>query len=137
MIGVSIVSGEIYYYTRFEKSLAASAFHALPPITPQRTLLVTPPWLDCEAYYYLRTRAPFWGVQSEAPWQLVSITRPPALTRGEAVTTCDKADLQVVFDLYAFGDAAEIRMNRSHWPSCLQTKKIWVFEKSRWHPLDE
>ena len=137
MIGVSIVSGEIYYYTRFEKSLAASAFHALPPITAQRALLVTPPWLDCEAYYYLRSRASFWGVQSKAPWQLLRISRPAARTRQEAIATCDDADLQVISEFYTFGDAAEIRTNRSHWPSCLLTKKIWVFEQSRWHPLDE
>src|ERR1019366_5714474 len=128
---------EIYYYTRFEKSLAASAFHALPPITPQRALLVTPPWLDCEAYYYLRTRASFWGVQSEAPWQLVRITRPAARAHREAVTTCDEVELQVISDIYAFGDASQLRTNRSQWPGCLLTKKIWVFEQSHWHPLDE
>jgi mannosyltransferase len=136
IIAVSVVTGEVYYYTRFEKSLAAPAFHALPPLTPQRALLVTPPWLEWDAYYYLRTRASFWGVESKAPWQLTHITRPAARTPREAPTTCDEPDLQAVSDIYAFGDAAEIRANRSHWPSCLLTKKIWVFEQSRWHPLD-
>ena len=137
MIGVSILSGEIFYYTRFEKSLAASAFRALPPLTPQRALLVTPPRTDFEAYYYLRTGESFWGVQGKTPWHLLRITRPAVLTRQEAVTTCDEAELQNVSDFYTFGDAAEIRENRSHWPSCLLSKKIWVFEQSRWHSLDE
>ncbi len=137
MIGVSIVSGEIYYYTRFEKSLAASAFRTLPHLTAQRALLVTPPWLDCEAYYYLRVRVSLWGVQSKAPWQLLRISRPVARTRQESVAPCDEPDLQAVSELYTFGDASEIRTNRIHWPSCLLTKKIWVFEQSHWHPLDE
>jgi hypothetical protein len=67
MIGVSILSGEVFYYTRFEKCLAASAFHALPPLTPQRALLVTPPRLDCEACYYLRECTSFRGIQAKAP----------------------------------------------------------------------
>jgi hypothetical protein len=93
---MSILSRELFHYTRLKKTLAASAFRALPPLTP-----------------------------------------PVVRTRREPVTTCDEAELQVVSDLYTYGDAAEIRTNRSHWPSCLQTKKIWVFEQSRWHPLDE
>jgi hypothetical protein len=123
-IGVSILSGEVFYYTRFEKTLAASAFHALPPLTSQRALLVTPPRLDCEACYYLRKCNSFWGIQAKAPWHLLHITRPVVRTRREPVTTCDEAELQVVSDLYTYGDAAEIRT-------------IWVFEQSRWHPLDE
>jgi hypothetical protein len=134
---VSIASGEIYYYTRYDKSQAASAFRALPPLTPQHALLVTPPRLDCEAYYYLREATSFWAVQAKPPWHLLRITRPVVRTRKEPITTCDEADLQGVSDLYTFGDASEIRTNRTHWPSCLLTKKIWVFEQSRWHPLDE
>ncbi len=136
-ICVSIVSGEVFYYTRYDKSIAASAFRVLPPLTPQRVLLVTPPRLDCEAYYYLRQSTSFWAVQSKAPWHLLRITQPVVRTRKEPVTTCDEPDLQVVSDLYTFGDASEIRTNHIHWPSCLLTKKIWVFEQSRWHPLDE
>jgi len=137
VICISIASGEIYYYTRYDKSQAASAFHALPPLTPQHALLVTPPRLDCEAYYYLREATSFWAVQAKPPWHLLLITRPVVRTRREPVTTCDEPDLQAVSDLYAFGDASEIRTNRIHWPNCLLTKKIWVFEQSRWHPLDE
>jgi hypothetical protein len=136
-ICISIVSGEVYYYTRYDKSQAASAFRVLPPLTPQHALLVTPPRLDCEAYYYLRKPVSFWAVQSKAPWHLLRITQPVVRTRKEPVTTCDEPDLQAVSDLYAFGDVSEIRTNRVHWPSCLQTKKIWVFEQARWQPLDE
>jgi hypothetical protein len=136
-IGVSIITGEIYYYTRFEKSLAASAFRSLPPITPQQALLLTPPWLDCEAYYYLRAHASFWGIDAKAPQQLLRLTWPPGeMPRGKAAG-CDSAELQPVSEVYAFGDPSSIRKVRSQWPSCLLKKKVWVYEQSRWHPLDE
>ncbi len=134
-IAVSIVSGEIYYYTRFQKSLAKSAFHSLPPVTPQRVILVSPPWLDNEAYYYLRAQPTLWAIEENSPWRMLRLAR----TGGEhtaTVATCDETNLAAVSDIYAFGDAAEIRTNRGRWPSCLLAKKIWVFEQSRWHPID-
>ncbi len=50
---------------------------------------------------------------------------------------CDDPELLPVSDIYAYGDVTEIREERKNWPDCLLTKKIWVFEKSRWHPFDE
>ena len=136
-IGVSLVSGEIYYYTIFEKSQAMTAFHSLPPITAQRTLLVSPPWLEAEAYYYLRSYTSYWGVQSESPWQLLRVTWSPEHMPQQDVTTCDEPALERVSELYAFGDASKIRADRGQWPVCLLGKKIWVFESEHWHPLDE
>jgi hypothetical protein len=142
MIGVSIVSGEIYYYTKFEKTPAAAAFHSLPPLTPQRVVLVSPVWLDYEAYYYLRGESTLWSVEKKSveegsPWRLLRITRRIDDTPRVFWATCDESNLPAASDIYAHGDASEIRTNRIHWPSCLLTKKIWVFEQSRWHPLDE
>jgi hypothetical protein len=136
-IGISIVTGEIYYYTRFEKSLAAAAFHSLPPITPERALLLTPSWLDCEAYYYLRAHTSFWGIRPKTPQQLRRLTWDPGQMPQEDAAGCDAAELPAISTVYAFGDALEIRTDREHWPSCLLAKKIWVFEQSHWHPLDE
>ena len=136
-IGVTIATGEIDYYTKFEKSVAASAFHSLPAITPQHVVLVSPLWLDYEAYYYLRAETALWGVEENSPWRLVRLLRRTDETPGVTWTTCGEENLQTVSDIYAYGDASQIRTNRSHWPSCLLTKKIWVFEQSRWHPLDE
>ena len=136
-IGVTIATGEIDYYTKFEKSVAASAFHSLPAITPQHVVLVSPLWLDYEAYYYLRAETALWGVEENSPWRLVRLLRRTDETPRVTWTTCGEENLQTVSDIYAYGDASQIRTNRSHWPSCLLTKKIWVFEQSRWHPLDE
>jgi len=141
-LGVSIVAGEMFYYTRFEKSPAASAFHSLPPITPQRVVMVNPLWLDNEAFYYLRAQTTLWSAEptsagENSPWRLLCITRRNGERRRITWATCDEESLQAVSDVYAYGDASEIRTNRIHWPSCLLTKKIWVFERSRWHLLDE
>lgn len=137
IIGLSVVTGEIYYYTRFEKSLAASAFHSLPPMGSGRALLLSPPWLDCEAYYYLRVHTPLWGIGPKAPQQLLQINWPLGrMPQGEAVT-CDAAESQAISEIYVFGNASQIRADRKDWPGCVLTKKIWVFEQSRWHPLDE
>jgi hypothetical protein len=135
IIGFSLVTAEIYYYTAFEKTLAAAACHALPPSTPQRAILVSPYWIDCETYYYLRTESALWGVQ-EPPRQLMRITRAPEQMMPIDAMTCDEANLQAVSDVYAFGDADTIRTERKQWPSCLLAKKTWVFEHSRWHPID-
>lgn len=136
-IGISIVTGEIYYFTRFEKSLAASAFHSLPTITSDRVLLLSPPWLDCEAYYYLRSYTPCWGIAPKTPQQLMRVDwEPGRMPRGDAVA-CDETNLQAVSEIYVFGNASEIRIDRKNWPACVLTKKIWVFEQSHWHPLDE
>jgi len=134
-IAVSVVSGEIYYYTRFEKSPTASASHSLPPITPQCVVLVSPPWLDNEVYYYLRAQTTLWTVEAKPPWRFLRLARNGG-NYGKTVATCDEANLEGVSDIYAFGNAADIRTNRSHWPSCLLAKKIWVFEQSHWHPID-
>ena len=136
-IGISIVTGEMYYCTRFEKSLAASAFHSLPPITPERALLLTPPWLDCEAYYYLRAHTSYWGIEPKAPQQLLRLTYVPGQMPQKDTAGCASAELQAISEVYVFGDALEIRTDRKGWPGCLLPKKIWVFEQSRWHPLDE
>ena len=136
-IGISIITGEIYYYTQFEKSLAASAFCSLPPITSERALLLTPYWLDCEAYYYLRAHTSYWGIAPKAPQQLVRVTWDPRQMPQKDDVGCDVAGLPAVSEVYVFGDASQIRTDRKAWPSCLQSKKLWVFEQSRWHPLDE
>jgi Dolichyl-phosphate-mannose-protein mannosyltransferase len=135
-IGVSIVTPEIYYYTKFEKSPTASACHALPPFTPQRAVLLSPKWLDEEVYYYLRAEPALWSVQMETPRQLMRFTRATGEMLQLKTMTCDEANLQAVSDIYAFGDADTIRTERKQWPSCLLAKKTWVFERSRWHPID-
>lgn len=134
-IAVSVVSGEIYYYTRFEKSPTATASRSLPPLTPQCVVMVSPPWLDNEVYYYLRTETTLWTVEEKAPWRFLRLMRSGG-THERVAATCDETNLQAASDIYAFGDAAEIRTNRSHWPSCLLAKKIWVFEGARWRPID-
>lgn len=137
IIGISIITGEIYYYTRFEKSLAASAFHTLPPITGERALLLSPPWLDCEAYYYLRAHTSYWGIAQKAPQQLLRLTWDPGQMPQKDDVGCDFAGLPAISEVYVFGDASQIRTDHKAWPGCLQSKKLWVFEQSRWHPLDE
>lgn len=136
-IAMSLVTGEIYYYTRFEKCGAATAFRALPPLTPQRAVLVNPAWMGPEAWYYLRANPVFWGVQSQAPWQLVHSSPPDEWKLEEHVRKCDDPELQPVSDIYAYGDPSRIRDERKRWPECLLAKKIWVFEGSRWRPIDE
>ncbi len=135
-IGVSIVPGGLYYYTRFEKSLAASAFHSLPPITPQCVVLVCPPYRDNEAYYYLRGQTTLWAVEQNSPWHLLHLVRRTGGDHGVTAATCDEAELQAASDIYAFGDGAAIRTERKQWPSCLLAKKTWVFEHSRWLPIN-
>ena len=137
VIGASIVTGEIYYYTRFEKSPAAAAFHSLPEITPQHIVVLSPLWLDYEAYYYLRAETTFWAVEENPPWRLVRLQLGTNETPRVFWPLCDEVNLQAVSDIYAYGDPSLIRTNRTHWPACLQSKKIWVFEHSRWYSLDE
>ncbi len=115
-IGVSIVTGEIYYYTKFEKTLTASASRSLPPLTPQRVVFVCPPWLDNEVYYYLRAQNTLWTVEEDSPWRMLRLMRRVGVTSAVTVATCDEDNLRDVSDVYAFGDATEIRTNRSHWP---------------------
>jgi uncharacterized membrane protein len=136
-IAISIVSGEMYYRTKFEKSEAAAAFHSLPPPSPQRAVLVIPFWRNCEAHYYLGSGTTLWTLQQDHPQQLQRIPLPTAEMPDELPVRCDQAELQSASDIYAFGDVSIIRSQRPQWPTCLLTKKLWVFEDARWHPLDQ
>ncbi len=134
-IAISIVSGEMYYYTKFEKSEAAAAFHSLPPASPQRAVLVIPYWRNCEAHYYLGSGTTLWSVRKDQPQQLERISLPTAEMPKDSPAGCDEPELQSASDIYAFGDASTIRSERSQWPGCLRAKKIWIFEDAHWHPL--
>jgi hypothetical protein len=136
-IGVSLVTGEIYYFTHFEKSQAAAAFHSLPSITPQRALLLTPSWLNVESYYYLRTHTSPWGINPEVPEQLLQVNWPAGQMSRSVPVECGSTELATASEVYVFGDLPVIQQERSQWPSCLASKKLWVFEKAHWHPLDE
>jgi mannosyltransferase len=136
-IAISIISGEMYYYTKFEKSEAAAAFHSLPPASPQRAVLVIPYWRNCEAHYYLGSRTTLWTVQKDHPQQLVRISLPDAEMPKELPASCDDAELQSAPDIYVFGDATIIRTQRPQWPGCLRAKNTWIFEDAHWRPLDK
>ena len=99
--------------------------------------MLSPLWLDYEAYYYLRAETTLLAVEETSPWRLVRLQRSTDETPRVFWPTCDEVDLQPVSDIYVFGDASQIRTNRVHWPSCLLAKKTWVFEHSRWQSLDE
>jgi mannosyltransferase len=135
-IVISMISGELYYYTKFEKSEAATVFHSFPPASPQRALLITN-WRDEEPLYYLGSQVPMLYIEPTQPQQLLRVDWVDGQMPREIAAHCDDPQIRSATEIYAFGDASEIRTNRIHWPSCLQTKKIWVFEQSRWHPLDE
>ena len=135
-IAVSIVSGEMYYYAKFEKSEAASAFHSLPPASPQRAVLVIPSWRNCEAHYYLGSGTTLWTVQKDHPQQLEWILLPAAEMPDELPAGCDEPEFQSASDIYAFRDVSIIRSQRPQWPTCLLTKKLWVFEDAHWRPID-
>jgi 4-amino-4-deoxy-L-arabinose transferase-like glycosyltransferase len=135
-IAVTIVSGEMYYRTKFEKSEAATAFHSLPPATPQRAILVIPYWRNCEADYYLGSGTTIWTVQEHHPQQLERIPLPTAKMPDELRAGCDDPEFQSASDVYAFGDVSIIRNQRTQWPTCLRAKKIWIFEDARWRPID-
>jgi hypothetical protein len=135
-IAVSIVSGEMYYYTKFEKSEAASAFHSLPPASPQRAVLVIPFYRNCEAHYYLGSDTTLWTVQEDHPQQLDRIHLPAAEMPDELPAGCDEPEFQSASDVYAFGDASIIRSQQTQWPACLRAKKIWIFEDAHWRPID-
>jgi uncharacterized membrane protein len=137
VIAVSIVSGEMYYHTKFVKSEAADAFHSLPPASPQRAVLVIPFWRNCEAHYYLGTHTMIWTVQEDHPERLERMPLPTAEMPEELAASCADSELQSASDVYAFGDVSIIRRQHTQWPACLQAKKIWIFEDAHWHPIDE
>jgi hypothetical protein len=142
-IGASIVSGEIYYYTRFEKtdtfekSSAATAFLSLPPASPLRVLLLIPSWSEDEALYYLGKQVLILGIEPFHPEQLLRVDWVAGQMPQEIATRCDDPQLQSATEIYAFGDAADIRSEREQWLSCLHGKKMWVFAEHRWRPLDK
>jgi hypothetical protein len=142
-IGVSIASGEIYYYTTFEKSdpfekdSSAAAFHSLPPASPQRVLLLAPGWSDDEALYYLGRQTPVLSIEPDHPEQLLQIGWVDGQMPQEIAIRCDDPQLQSVTEIYVYGDPVTIRSEREQWPLCILDKKMWIFEGPHWHPLDK
>jgi len=135
-IAVAIVSGELYYDTKFEKSEAAAAFHSLPPASPQRAVLVIPYWRNCEAHYYLGAQTMLWTVQEDHPEKLERMPLPVAEMPVELPDSCADPELQSATDVYAFGYVPIIRQQQPQWPACLLSKKIWIYEDAHWHPID-
>jgi mannosyltransferase len=137
VIAASILSGELYYYTKFQKSQAAAAFHSLPPASPQWALLITPPWRNCEACYYLGPQISFWAVSPENSQQLLRDVWPNGQMPQAVTADCNDAQLQSASAIYAFGDPSTIRAERKQWPSCLSEKTTWIFEDAHWRSIDQ
>lgn len=136
-IAVPLISGEMFYFTKWEKSRAAKAFRSLPATDAHKILLASPNWLNCEAYFYLGDRMQLWGIRPSSPGQLIRIVCSQRQMPKEMASPEDDLALRAASDVYAYGDPEKLRAERSLWPRTFASKRIWVFEELRWRLIDE
>ena len=134
------------YYTTWQKSDAASAFHALPVQAAQAGVIIQPPYRSTLAFYYLGETVPVYGLTAGE----ADASQPPAYP-GEAYTLFrimpprqDEFDLRQPVpcealppgaDLWVYGSVERIGEVSQKWPACVTERRLWVYLDNEWQPL--
>ncbi len=128
----------IPYYTTWQKTDAAPAFHSLPPLNEQEMVLLDRAYASPVAFYYLGPDAEVWGIAPDEKGNF-TLTRiffdNPPLGDFHPMD-CNAPAITRIVNVWAYGPPARIREERENWPPCLTEKRLWVFEKNEWIPLD-
>jgi len=135
------------YYTGWQKSISAGAFHALPAQAAQAGVIVEPPYLSPLAFYYLGETALVYGLGGgEAD------ANNPLADRGDVRTLMritptgrDEFSLRQWIpcealppsaEMWVYGSADRIRGASRDWPVCVTNRKLWVYQDNEWQLLN-
>ena len=130
------------YFTIWQKSDTPIAMAAAARPDERNLLVVEAPFFGPQASFYLDDGTPlmalYWD-QTGAPiltkLQFFDPKRLIDKVQGRPVpVTCD--DIATATDLWIYGNVRRIRDRVAELPSCVREKRLWVFSKNAWVPLD-
>jgi hypothetical protein len=124
------------YYTSWQKSTSANAFHALPRSAGQNGVIVEPSYLSPLVFYYTQGTIPTYGIVAEpgAQASLVRILPTDKSVLGiQQRIPCDELSSVTALWIYEYNDHISAAIH--DWPSCITTKQLWAFQGNQWRQL--
>lgn len=130
------------YFTIWQKSDVPLAVATAHRPDARNQLAVEAPFFGPQVSFYLDKDTPlfslFWDETGAPLLTRLQFTQPRRLLDKAQGTplpvTCD--DISGITDLWIYGSANRIRSSVEKLPSCVTNKRIWVFNRTEWVPLD-
>jgi hypothetical protein len=124
------------YYTTWQKSTTASAFHSLPALTNQDGVIIEPAFLSPLVFYYMGETMPAYAIVTENGNQTSLIRILPTdkdIFGLHQRITCN--ELSFARNLWVYEYNNRTRDALRNWPQCVTTKKLWIFQENQWRQL--
>jgi hypothetical protein len=125
------------YFTAWQKSTAAGAFHALPAQASSQGVIVEPLYQWPLAFYYLGSEVPVYGLAgggASTPGGERTLYRlaPPRADEFGLRQEVGCQALPAGGDLYVYGAVERVRQASRYWPACVTDRKLWVYQDGAW-----
>jgi mannosyltransferase len=123
------------YFTTWQKSDAAAAFHSLPVLTDRDGVVVEPAGHAPLVFFYTSEAVRTYAIVPRAGQKsLVRLLRPDKSLIGVEDISCE--DISSITALWVYPYDARTRNAMREWPACVTTKTLWGFQQGRWQRLE-